>query len=116
LIRDQSDAGNYLEEVYRIALKKSTSYEKHGHFLTRPIILLCYSDCCPFFNAKGRFEAAAFWYDFGSLGFAEIWLMDLAEDYYSARDPRRPADLYGFKPVRWRGYRRFSISDRKSFG
>ncbi|UHD45478.1 hypothetical protein LUX29_21225 [Aureimonas altamirensis] len=115
-IRDLDDAGDYLAEVYRIASKKSASYAKHGHFDARPIILVCHSDALPFHDFRGQLEAQAYWDDFDNLGFAEIWLMDLSDAYYSAQDPRRPADLFGLKPEAWRGFQRYGSYDRKPFG
>lgn len=109
-------AEDYLHEVYRIASKKSVSYAQSGHFVGRPIILVCHSDTLPFYDLRGQLEALACWNDFSGLDFAEIWLMDLSEAYYSAWDPRRPADLFGLKPEVWRGFQRYGNHNRKPFG
>jgi hypothetical protein len=115
-IRDCDEENDYLSEVYRIAARKDKSYRSRKIFENYPIVLLCYSDCFPFFDARRALERAAFWSVFDALSFSEIWLMDLADEYYSARDPRRPADLFGLKPEHWRGYHRFDFGDRKPFG
>jgi len=115
-IRDYDEENDYLVEVYRIAERKDKSYKRRKIFEKYSIVLLCFSDCFPFFDARRALERAVFWSDFDALSFSEIWLMDLADEYYSARDPRRPADLFGLKPERWRGYHRFDFGDRKPFG
>lgn len=115
-VRDHGDIGDFLSEVYRIASKKAASYRQHGHFDTRPIILVCHSDELPFYDVQQELESLAYWDDFDQLGFVEIWLMDLADAYYSAQDPRRPADLFGLTPEAWRGFHRYGGYDRKPFG
>ncbi len=115
-IHNCHDAGDYLAEVSQIASKKSVSYGRHGHFATRPIILVCHSEELPFYDVQWELEALAYWDDFDQLGFAEIWLMDLADTYYSAQDPRRPAYLFGLTPQSWRGFHRYGSYDRKPFG
>jgi hypothetical protein len=95
-IRDHHEVGDYLAEVFRMASKKSVSYSQHGHFFTRPIMLVCHSDELPFYDVQQELEALAYWDDFDHLGFTEVWLMDLADAYYSAQDPRlacRPVRL-----------------------
>ena len=54
--------------------------------------------------------------DFDTLGFAEVWFTDLSDEYFSARDPRKPADLFCVKPALFRGFHRFGDWDRKPFG
>lgn len=115
-IRDHDAAGDYLAEVYRIASKKSASYAQHGYFDARPIILLCHSDELPLYDAQRQLAALAHWEDFDQLGFAEIWLMDLGDAYYSAQDPRRPADLFALAPEPWRGFHRYGSYGRKPYG
>ena len=115
-IRDCAEPSDYLAEVYRIAAKKAASFHTYARLATRPIMLLCHSDELPFYDFRSEMERLAFWDDFDPLGFAEIWLMDLSERYFSARDPRRPADLFGLVPARWRGFHRCGGHGRKPFG
>lgn len=114
-IRDADDPDDYLAEVFRIADKKASSYRRHGSFASRPIMLVCHSDGLPFFDFQDAMSHT-YWEDFDLLGFAEIWLMDLSAAYYSAQDPRRPADLFGLTPKQWRGFHRIGMKDRKPFG
>jgi hypothetical protein len=70
----------------------------------------------PFYDVRHQLESSMNWEDFDGLGFSEIWLMDLADAYYSAQDPRRPADLFSLKPLAWLGFHRYGYHDRKPFG
>jgi hypothetical protein len=115
-IRYQAEVDDYVAEVYRLASKKAKSYHRHQRFSARPIMLLCYSDKIPFFDAQRELEASIYWEDFDQLGFTEIWLMDLADAYFGARDPRRPADLFCLTPKKWRGFHRFGSWGRKPYG
>lgn len=115
-IRSCEDAYEYVDEVYRLASKKAKSYRSNGIFDERPVILLCYSDCFAFFDHQDEFSHAVVWDDFDSLGFSEIWLMDLSDTYFSSLDPRRPADLFGLAPEKWRGFHRIGFWDRKPYG
>lgn len=110
------DPDDYLSEVFRLADKKATSYRRAGVFEARPVMLLCHSGAMPFFDVRREMERQAFWEDYEQLGFAEIWLMDLSDAYYSAQDPRRPADLFGLAPEDWRGFHRAGMGDRKPYG
>jgi hypothetical protein len=114
-IRDVEDADGYVDEAYRIAEKKSASYSRRGLFKF-PIALAIYSYSPPLFDIKTRLAETAYQPDFEALGFAGIWALDLSDAYYSARDPRRPADVFCFKPATCFGFLRFGNQDRKPFG
>jgi hypothetical protein len=75
-----------------------------------------YSYSPPLFDIKTRLAEKAYQPDFEALGFAGIWALDLSDAYYSARDPRRPADVFCFKPAARFGFLRFGNQDRKPFG
>jgi hypothetical protein len=94
---------DYLDEVIRLALKKETSYDQRGVF-SRPTILLCYGDHPPIFDMLGFLDGSPSWADLTDSKFTEIWLMDLSDEYYSAQDPRKPADLYCLSPADLRGF------------
>ena len=86
-----------------LALKKETSYDQRGVF-SRPTILLCYGDHPPIFDMLGFLDGSPSWADLTDSKFTEIWLMDLSDEYYSAQDPRKPADLYCLSPADLRGF------------
>ena len=114
-IRDAEDAESYIAEAYRLAEQKSASYSRRGLFKF-PIALAMYSNSPPLFEIKKRLAETVFQPDFEALGFAEIWAFDFSDEYYSARDPRRPADVFCFKPVALFGFARAGMGDRKPFG
>ena len=74
-----------------------------------------YSDNVPLFDIRRSLAGAIYQGDFEELGFAEIWAVDFSDGYYSPRDPRRPADLFCFKPAHSR-ICRAGAQDRKPFG
>jgi hypothetical protein len=114
-VRDAEDAESYFDEAYRIAAKKSESYSRRGLF-TFPITLIMYSYHPPLFDFRKRLAATVPQEDFEVLGFSEIWTADFSDAYYSVRDPRRPADLFCFKPTTHFGFRRGGMHSRKPFG
>jgi hypothetical protein len=114
-IRDAEDAEGYVEEAYRLASKKSESYSRRGIFRF-PIALAMYSSTPPLFDFRASLEATTFHADFEALGFAEIWAVDFSDAYYSPRDPRRPADVFCFKPAAWFGFHRIGGHNRKPYG
>lgn len=93
----------YLEEVIRLALKKESTYEQSGVFCC-PTILLCYGRCPPIFDMLHFLDGSPSWADVTDTNFSEIWLMDLSDEYYSAQDSRKPADLYCLSPADLRGF------------
>jgi len=114
-IRNAGDACDYAAEAYRLASKKSESYQRRGLFRF-PIALVMYSSAPALFDIreplKGAFEQA----DFDALGFSEIWAVDFSDAYYNPRDPGRLADTFCFKPVEWFGFYRTGHTDRKPYG
>jgi hypothetical protein len=114
-ICDVDDAESYVAEAYRLAEKKSASYSRRGLFKF-PIALAMYSDSVPLFDIWRSLAEAVYQGDFEELGFAEIWAVDFSDGYYSPRDPRRPADLFCFKPAPLFGIYRAGAQDRKPFG
>jgi hypothetical protein len=114
-IYDVEDAEGYVDEAYRLAAKKSERYSRRGLF-SFPIALVMYSYDPPLFDIREQLAARVFQGDFEALGFTEIWAADFSDAYYSARDPRRPADLFCFKPAAQFGFHRGGASDRKPFG
>jgi hypothetical protein len=114
-IRDVEDAGSYIDEAYRIAAKKSESYSRRGLFRF-PIALIMYSYDPPLFDMRQHLAGMVFQEDFEGLGFAGMWAVDVSNAYYSGRDPRRPADLFCFKPTAQFGFYRGGALDRKPFG
>jgi hypothetical protein len=114
-IQDAENAEGYVDEAYRIAAKKSESYLRRGLFRF-PIALIMYSYDPPLFDMRERLAAAIFQGDFEGLGFVEIWAVDFSDAYNSGRDPRRPADLFCFKPADQFGFHRGGTLDRKPFG
>ncbi len=103
-----------MAEAWRIAEKKNVSYLRNGRFAI-PIILIFFSRRPPLADFYGAFDLVAL-EDFASLDFEEIWLADQSDEYFSNRDPRRPADLFGMAPTEVRGYHRFGDWDRKPYG
>lgn len=114
-IRGAADAESYINEAYRIAERKSESYSRRGLFKF-PIALAMYSYSPPFFEMRQSLSVVVYQPDFEMLGFAEIWAIDFCEAYYSARDLRRQADIFGFKPAAQFGFLRSGMADRKPFG
>jgi hypothetical protein len=114
-IRDAEHAQGYVDEAYRLASKKSESYSRRDIFRF-PIALAIYSTTPPLFDLGKSLEATTFQPDFEALGFAEIWAADFSDAYYSPRDPRRPADMFCFKPAAWFGFHRIGDRNRKPYG
>ncbi len=106
--------GEYLDEVVRFALKKEAIYDQRGVF-SRPTILVCYGAYPPIYDMRDFLDGSPSWFDLTDLKFAEIWLMDLSDEYYSAQDPRRPADLYCLSPADLRGFHELPRT-RKPYG
>ncbi len=105
---------DYIAEAWRIAEKKHISYNKRGLF-SIPIFLVFFASEHPLYEFyKGIADIPL--EDFNDLGFSEVWLADLNEEYFSCRDPRRPADLYCISPEEWRGFHRYGNWGRKPFG
>ena len=114
-IRQTRDAYDYYDELARLVDKKARSHRQRG-LLTRPIILVCHSDRPPLYDIQDELGGRMFWQDFDKTGFAEIWLMDLSDEYWSAQDPRRPPDLFCVTPAKLRGFHRLGWWDRKPYG
>lgn len=114
-VRGTSDAWSYYEEASRISWKKHESYERRGLF-RNPIILILYSSSPPLFEIERELAFFAAHGDFDAYGFQEMWTTDFSDEYYSAQDPRRPADMFCFKPRRWFGFHRIGGDDRKPWG
>ncbi|MGF1611310.1 MAG: hypothetical protein ACFCUQ_18050 [Kiloniellales bacterium] len=110
----EPDPYAYVGEAWRIAEKKHISYTKHGRF-TIPIILVLFAAQPPLYDFHEGIANLAL-EDFDGLGFSEVWFADLSDEYFSSRDPRRPADLYGVTPERWRGFHRYGDWGRKPYG
>lgn len=114
-IRNTVDAWSYYEEANRIAWKKHASYERRGLF-RNPIILVLYSGGPPLYEIHHELS----WFDdhreFEDAGFIEVWAADFSDEYYSAQDPRRPADMFCFKPSDMFGFHRIGGYDRKPWG
>jgi hypothetical protein len=114
-IRGATDGFSYMDEVVRLASKKGDSYRGRGLF-TRPIFLVCHSKSPALFDIHRELEFGV-WDDLEVFGFAEIWLMDLSDEYYSPRDWRRPADLFCVTPDEQFGFHRVAPDvGRKPFG
>lgn len=105
---------SYVEEAWRIAEKKHISYTKHGRFAI-PIVLVLFATQPPLYEIREGLADMAL-EDFDELGFSEVWFADLSDEYFSHRDPRRPADLFGVSPEEWRGFHRYGDWGRKPFG
>ena len=110
----ESDAYAYVEEAWRIAEKKHMSYTKHERF-TMPIILVFFASQPPLSELHEEIADTCL-EDFDDLGFSEMWFADLSNEYFSCRDLRRPADLFGVSPEEWRGFHRYGNWGRKPFG
>ena len=113
-IRGAGDAWDYVAEAYRLAARKSESYTRRDLFKF-PIALAMYSTSPALCEIRHALDDAIYRTDFEALGFVEIWAVDFSDAYYSAGDPRRPPDLYCFKPRDWSGFHRIG-GDRKPFG
>lgn len=113
-IRGIDDPWDYVAEAYRLGSQKSDSYARRGIFRF-PIALIMHSNEPPLFDIRNAIVAATFQEDFEALGFNEVWAIDFSDAYYSPRDPRRPADMFCFKPREWFGFYRIG-SDRKPYG
>lgn len=113
-VRGVDNAWNYLEEASRLAWQKHESYERRGLFRC-PIALILYSHAVPLFDIEQHLRASGA-DEFAAIGFAEVWSVDFSDAYYSAQDPRRPADMFCFKPERWFGFHRIGWWDRKPYG
>ena len=110
----ECDAYAYTAEAWRIAEKKHVSYSRHERFAI-PIILVFFSSRPPLYELHHNLADMCL-DDFDELGFAEVWFADLSDEYFSCRDPRRPADLFGVSPKEWRGFQRYGSWGRKPFG
>lgn len=104
----------YMDEVIRLATKKEATYERLGVF-TCPTILLCHGSRPPLYGMRVFLGGVPSWIDMTETKFSEIWLMDLSDEYFSAQDPRKPADLYCLAPADKRGYLEVQRT-RKAFG
>ena len=113
-LANDEDAYGYVEEAWRIADKKNTSYKRHGRF-SIPIILVMFAQRPPLYELQDGIADMAL-EDFDGLGFTEIWFVDLSDEYYSVQDPRRPADLFGVSPPAYRGFHRYGNCGRKPYG
>ena len=110
----EPDPWEYVEEAWRIAKKKHISYTKHDRF-AMPIILVFFASQPPLYEFHEDL-AEIHLEDFDDLGFSEVWFADLSDEYFSCRDPRRPADLFGVSPEECRGFHRYGKWGRKPFG
>jgi hypothetical protein len=113
-VRSVDDAWDYLEEASRLAWKKHYSYERRGLF-RYPIALVLHSNAVPLFDIERHLRACGT-DEFAGIGFTEVWSVDFSDAYYSAQDPRRPADMFCFKPEAWFGFHRIGWWDRKPYG
>jgi hypothetical protein len=111
---DETSGWDYVAEAWRIAEKKDASYRRHNRFVI-PIILILFAERPPLFDLQHDIAATAL-EDFDGLAFTEIWFVDMSDEYYSVRDPRRPADLFGVSPPAYRGFHRHGNWGRKPFG
>jgi hypothetical protein len=93
----------YIDEVVRLSQKKEMTFERNNVFL-RPTILLCHGDAPPIYDMRQFLDGVPAWLDITETKFSEMWLMDLSDEYYSIRDPRKPADLYCLSPAHARGF------------
>jgi hypothetical protein len=105
---------SYLDEVVRLSSKKEIIFERNGVF-RRPTILLCHSDQPPIYDMRRFLDGVPTWCDLTETQFSEIWLMDLSDEYYSIRDPRKPADFYCLSPAEMGGFYECERT-RKPFG
>jgi hypothetical protein len=113
-VRGVNDAWDYLEEASRLAWQKHDSYERRGLF-RYPIALILHSDAIPLFDIHRHLSANGA-DEFADVGFTKVWSVDFSDAYYSPQDPRRPADMFCFKPERWFGFHRIGWWDRKPYG
>ena len=113
--KDGFDAHDYWAHVWRLVDKKNSSYVRHGRF-TIPIILVLYSANPALFDVKELLDSAVWYDDYNGLDFSQIWVMDMSDEYCSLGDPRRPPDMWGLKPARWRGFHRYGRWSRKPYG
>lgn len=111
---DETSGWDYVAEAWRIAAKKDSTYRRHERFAI-PIILIMFAERPPLYDLQNDIAMEAL-EDFDGLGFTEIWFADLSDEYYSVRDPRRPADLFGVSPPAYRGFHRYGKWDRKPYG
>lgn len=112
-IRGIDDPRDYVEEAYRLGSQKGDSYARRGIFRFA-IALIMHSNEPPLFDIRNAIAAATFQEDFEALGFNEIWAIDFGDAYYSPGDPRRPADMFCFKPRERFGFHRIG-GDRKPY-
>jgi hypothetical protein len=115
VIRGMKDEFDYLHEVWRLADQKNHTYRRHARF-DRPIILVLYSDGPALWEVHQQITSSLVPEDYDDMDFSEIWLMCRSDMYFSAHDPRRPADLYAIKPAAWRGFHRIGYHDREPWG
>lgn len=114
-IRDATDAWSYFEELERLAWKKHESYTRLGLFVF-PIALIAHSEDPPLFDLRRQLAEFDDECLFAGLGFSELWAIDFSDAYYSPMDPRRPADMFCFKPAASFGFHRIGGTDRKPYG
>lgn len=108
------DAWDYVEKSYRLATKKSESYNRRNIFRF-PIALIVYSSEPELFDIRDQLVESIVQSDFNGLGFSEIWAVDFSDAYYSPGHPFRLADMFCFKPADWFGFYRVGGS-RKPYG
>lgn len=113
-LSEETAGWDYVAEAWRIAEKKNASYRRHGCFVM-PIILMMFAQRPPLYELQHDIADYPL-EEFDGLGFAEIWFADLSDKYYSVRDPRRPADLFGVSPPAYRGFHRYGDWNRKPYG
>jgi hypothetical protein len=114
-VRSIDESVDFYGEALRLALKKDESYARRNLFVN-PIVLILYSNGPPLFEIEEELMAIGAAMDFEQVGFAEVWAVDFSGAYFSDFDPRRPADLFCFKPRTTFGFHRIGHHDRKPFG
>jgi hypothetical protein len=112
---EAENAVEFAVEAFRLALKKSQSYERYGLFQV-PIILVLYLTAPLPFNLRDVLPIAVAPEDFEALGFAEVWAVDFSDAYDTPGHPFRQPDLFCFKPQKWFGFHQVGNSDRIDFG
>lgn len=114
-IRGMEDAESYFEEVVGIAWKKHESHKRRGLF-KYPIVLLLYSSNLPLFEIRHALKHFAEDHVLDDFGFAEVWMADLCEAYFTSGHPLRCPDMFCMKPSKWFGFHRIGATNRKPFG
>jgi len=108
-------AWTWYEEASRIAWKKHDSYQRRDLF-RNPIALIFHSDGTPLYDMEHELESLVDAQEFQSLGFAEVWAVDLSDAYYTPGHPLRRADLFCLKPLESFGFHRIGDHGRKPYG